>query len=79
MLHHLKWSCRTSFEGFYLGDNEDGQLVLGGVDEQHYEGQFHFMPVAPLMQMLSAVGLLVNWPGFCLCLSNFQLWDEWMK
>lgn len=31
--------------GFYLGDNEDGQLVLGGVDEQHYEGQFHFMPV----------------------------------
>lgn len=31
--------------GFYLGDHEDGQLVLGGVDDRHYEGQFHFMPV----------------------------------
>lgn len=31
--------------GFYLGDNEDGQLVLGGVDDRHYEGEFHFMPV----------------------------------
>eukprot|EP00435_Cladocopium_sp_Y103_P039713 s1203_g10.t1 len=31
--------------GFYLGDNEDGQLVVGGVDDRHYEGQFHFMPV----------------------------------
>ena len=29
-----------------MGDNEDGQLVLGGVDDRHYEGEFHFMPVA---------------------------------
>ena len=31
--------------GFYLGDQEDGQLVLGGVDAQHYEGDFHFLKV----------------------------------
>ncbi|CAJ1457595.1 unnamed protein product [Effrenium voratum] len=31
--------------GFYLGDQEDGQLVLGGVDEKHFEGKFHFLPV----------------------------------
>ena len=35
--------------GFYLGDQEDGQLVLGGVDEKHFEGKFHFLPVAPRM------------------------------
>merc|ERR1712071_401419 len=27
--------------GFYLGDNEDGELTLGGVDEARYTGEFH--------------------------------------
>eukprot|EP00438_Fugacium_kawagutii_P011972 Skav208812 [mRNA] locus=scaffold349:239838:241031:- [translate_table: standard] len=36
---------KKSVFGFYLGDNEDGQLVLGGVDDRHYQGEFHFMPV----------------------------------
>jgi len=31
--------------GFYLGDNEEGQLVIGGVDAQHYTGNFSFLPV----------------------------------
>mmetsp|Transcript_41215 Transcript_41215/g.76653 ORF Transcript_41215/g.76653 Transcript_41215/m.76653 type:complete len:401 (+) Transcript_41215:88-1290(+) len=31
--------------GFFLGDEEDGQLVVGGVDKRHYEGNFHFVPV----------------------------------
>ena len=31
--------------GFFLGDEEDGQLVLGGVDDRHFEGKFHFVPV----------------------------------
>jgi len=30
---------------FFLGDEEDGQLVLGGVDDRHFEGKFHFVPV----------------------------------
>ena len=31
--------------GFFLGDDEDGQLVFGGVDDRHFEGKFHFVPV----------------------------------
>jgi len=31
--------------GFFLGDNEDGQLVLGGVDPAYYRGNFSFVPV----------------------------------
>jgi len=27
--------------GFYLGDNADGELTLGGVDEARYTGEFH--------------------------------------
>eukprot|EP00933_Yihiella_yeosuensis_P066389 TRINITY_DN70645_c0_g1_i1.p1 TRINITY_DN70645_c0_g1~~TRINITY_DN70645_c0_g1_i1.p1 ORF type:complete len:397 (+),score=67.58 TRINITY_DN70645_c0_g1_i1:97-1287(+) len=32
--------------GFYLGDHEAGQLVIGGVDSDHYTGDFHFVPVS---------------------------------
>jgi len=31
--------------GFYLGNDEDGQFVLGGVDPAHYQGDFNFLPV----------------------------------
>lgn len=31
--------------GFYLGDDSEGQLVIGGVDSSHYTGDFHFVPV----------------------------------
>lgn len=30
---------------FYLGTGENGQLVFGGVDPEHYTGSFHFVPV----------------------------------
>jgi hypothetical protein len=30
--------------GFYLGDDADGQLVIGGVDQNHYTGNFSFVP-----------------------------------
>lgn len=31
--------------GFYLGDDSDGQLVIGGVDQAHFSGNFSFVPV----------------------------------
>jgi len=31
--------------GFYLGDDEEGQLVLGGTDPAHYVGDFSYVPV----------------------------------
>lgn len=30
---------------FYLGDNQPGELVLGGVDEKHYTGNFTYVPI----------------------------------
>eukprot|EP00640_Fibrocapsa_japonica_P003779 CAMPEP_0113934394 /NCGR_PEP_ID=MMETSP1339-20121228/1724_1 /TAXON_ID=94617 /ORGANISM="Fibrocapsa japonica" /LENGTH=363 /DNA_ID=CAMNT_0000936185 /DNA_START=129 /DNA_END=1220 /DNA_ORIENTATION=+ /assembly_acc=CAM_ASM_000762 len=30
---------------FYLGDNADGELVLGGVDDNHYTGEITWMPL----------------------------------
>jgi len=30
---------------FFLGTGENGQLVFGGVDPEHYTGSFHFVPV----------------------------------
>jgi len=30
---------------FYLGDNQPGELVLGGVDENHYSGNFTYVDV----------------------------------
>lgn len=30
---------------FYLGDNQPGELVLGGVDPNHYTGNFTYVPV----------------------------------
>ncbi|CAE8654610.1 unnamed protein product, partial [Polarella glacialis] len=32
--------------GFYLGDVEQGELVFGGVDPQHYTGNFSWVPVS---------------------------------
>ncbi|CAE8597883.1 unnamed protein product [Polarella glacialis] len=32
--------------GFFLGDVEQGQLVFGGVDPQHYTGNFSWVPVS---------------------------------
>jgi len=31
---------------FYLGDKQPGQFVIGGVDPEHYVGDFHFADVA---------------------------------
>jgi len=31
---------------FYLGNNQPGELVFGGVDEQHYTGDFSFVPLS---------------------------------
>jgi len=30
---------------FFLGDNAAGELVLGGVDEKHYTGDFFYVPL----------------------------------
>lgn len=30
---------------FYLGNNADGELVIGGVDETHYSGEFVYVPL----------------------------------
>jgi len=32
--------------GFYLGDREPGQFVIGGVDPAHFVGDFHFVKVS---------------------------------
>jgi len=31
---------------FFLGDDGPGKLVLGGVDESHYTGDFHYVPLS---------------------------------
>merc|ERR1712039_1155120 len=31
---------------FYLGNNQPGELVFGGVDEKHYTGDFTFVPLS---------------------------------
>jgi len=31
---------------FYLGDNADGELLIGGVDADHYTGDFQYVPVS---------------------------------
>jgi len=33
--------------GFFLGDDQSGELVFGGVDSHHYIGDFHFADLAP--------------------------------
>jgi len=33
--------------GFFLGTDQPGQLVLGGVDPEHYVGSFHFVDLLP--------------------------------
>merc|ERR1712137_497673 len=32
--------------GFYLGNNADGELVVGSVDDAHYTGEFVYVPLA---------------------------------
>jgi len=32
--------------GFYLANDADGQIVFGGVDPLHFEGDFHWVPVS---------------------------------
>jgi cathepsin D len=32
--------------GFFLGSDKDGELVLGGVDNDHFVGDFHFVDLA---------------------------------
>jgi hypothetical protein len=32
--------------GFYLGNNQPGELVFGGVDSKHYTGDFHYVPLS---------------------------------
>jgi len=31
---------------FYLGNNQPGELVIGGVDKKHYTGEFGFVPLS---------------------------------
>merc|ERR1712039_913814 len=31
---------------FYLGNNQPGELVFGGVNEKHYTGDFDFVPLS---------------------------------
>jgi len=31
--------------GFYLGSGTDGELIIGGVDKMHYQGEFTYVPV----------------------------------
>jgi len=40
--------------GFYLGDRQPGQFVIGGVDPEHFVGDFHFVEVSSTSP----------WPGF---------------
>jgi len=42
--------------GFYHGTDEEGQLVLGGVDPQHYIGNFSFVPVISAAYWQVALG-----------------------
>jgi hypothetical protein len=32
--------------GFYLGNNQPGELVFGGVDSKHYTGDFQYVPLS---------------------------------
>merc|ERR1712178_544975 len=32
--------------GFYLGNNVPGELVFGGVDNKHFTGDFHYVPLS---------------------------------
>jgi hypothetical protein len=32
---------------FYLGNNQPGELIFGGVDKAHYTGDFAYVPVIP--------------------------------
>lgn len=42
--------------GFFHGTGEDGQLVIGGVDPQHYVGNFSFVPVTSADHWRVALG-----------------------
>jgi len=33
---------------FFLGDETDGELLIGGVDEDHYTGEFSYVPLSQL-------------------------------
>jgi hypothetical protein len=41
---------------FYLGNMEEGELVLGGTDPQHYEGSFTIVPLIALTYWEVALG-----------------------
>ena len=43
---------------FYLGNNQPGELLFGGVDPKHYSGDFSFVP-------LSSATLLADQAGCC--------------
>jgi len=46
---------------FYLGDNGPGELVLGGVDENHYSGNFTYVDVTePGYHQIALGGLSIN-------------------
>jgi len=47
--------------GFYLGDDEAGQLVFGGVDPMHYSGTFNFVPLTvPRYWQIALDGITVR-------------------
>ena len=37
---------------FYLGNNSPGQLVIGGVDDTKYTGDFSYLPVVDMVKGL---------------------------
>merc|ERR1712010_424936 len=46
---------------FYLGDNQPGELVLGGVDENHYSGNFTYVDVTEAgYHQIALGGLSIN-------------------